>query len=391
VKKILYVNDHLQGGGTEIFTKQLAQAFLEMGFETFLATGDGNGNQIHAFKGLGFFLLRRTIFQNHDPLAERSFRHIVEKGKPDLIHTLNLYRISLSPVIVAAKLTIPCLMTICDYWPVCLNRGLLNPDSAEGKLCVDRSWKRCVGDCKHRKVGRFLSPFIERGMKHRVEILNNLIGEERVKILATSKAVADALGSFGLNRAMIDVIIPGVDPTLFRPGSKNREKIALFVGRPDPLKGPHIFSRIAQIVKAKIPDARFVAIGGYIPNSHVESLGKVDFDTLLSLYQSASCLCVPSIWPEPLGAIALEAMSCSTPVVAHRLGGLVETIVDGKTGFLVESGDINGFADKVSFLLQNQEERLKMGLMGRRRIEEKFDIKDTFKSYLAMYKRIARP
>jgi glycosyltransferase involved in cell wall biosynthesis len=281
-------------------------------------------------------------------------------------------------------------MTICDYWPVCLNRGLLNPDSAEGKLCVDRSWKRCAGGCKHRKVGGFLSPFIERGMKHRVEILNNLIGKEHTKIIATSKAVADILGSFGLNRAMIDVIIPGVDTTLFRPGPKNRERIALFVGRPDPLKGSHIFGRIAKKVKSKIPDARFVAIGGSLPNSHVESLGKVDFNTLLSFYQSASCLCVPSIWPEPLGSIALEAMSCCTPVVAHRLGGLVETIDDGNTGFLVEPGDINRFANKVSFLLLNQEERMKMGLLGRRRIEEKFDIKNTFKSYLTIYKKLAK-
>jgi glycosyltransferase involved in cell wall biosynthesis len=226
-------------------------------------------------------------------------------------------------------------------------------------------------------------------MKHRVEILNDLMDKECIKMVATSKAVADVLGSFGLNRSMIDVIIPGVDPTVFKPGPTTRDKISLFVGRSDPLKGPHIFSKVAEIVKTRIPDARFIVVGSSLPDKHIESIGKVDFDTLLKYYQTASCLCIPSIWPEPLGAIALEAMSCCTPVVAHRLGGLVETVVDGETGFLVEPGNLDDLADKISFLLLNSEERLRMGCKGRRRVKEKFDIKDTFKSYLEMYKRIS--
>ncbi len=63
----------------------------------------------------------------------------------------------------------------------------------------------------------------------------------------------------------------------------------------------------------------------------------IDKTQLAKYYQKASALLVPIRWEEPFGLTMAEAMSCGTPVIAFRRGSVPEVIVDGKTGFIVDS------------------------------------------------------
>jgi glycosyltransferase involved in cell wall biosynthesis len=96
-------------------------------------------------------------------------------------------------------------------------------------------------------------------------------------------------------------------------------------------------------------------------------------DEMPALYASADIVVYPTVGEEPYGLVPLEAMSCARPVVASRSGGIVETVIDGTTGFLVDRHDVATLADRVEALARDPGLRHRMGAAGRRRVEDEFD------------------
>jgi glycosyltransferase involved in cell wall biosynthesis len=85
----------------------------------------------------------------------------------------------------------------------------------------------------------------------------------------------------------------------------------------------------------------------------VSWLGHLDYPTTDELLRVSDIVAVPSLWPEPLGAVALEAMSAGAAVVASRIGGLDTWLVDGVNGVLVAPHDEPGWARAFETLLQD--------------------------------------
>jgi len=88
---------------------------------------------------------------------------------------------------------------------------------------------------------------------------------------------------------------------------------------------------------------------------------------------------------EGMSNTILEAMASGIPVVATAVGGNVELVVDGETGVLVQPNDPNVLAGAVVELLANQSLRLKMGELGRRRVEECFSLEAMTRNYTRFY------
>ena len=88
---------------------------------------------------------------------------------------------------------------------------------------------------------------------------------------------------------------------------------------------------------------------------------------------NADICAVPSVWEEPFGLVAVEAMACERPVCASRVGGLQDIVVDGETGLLVAPGDAEALATALARLLDDAVLRRSMGTAGRRRVEEQYD------------------
>jgi glycosyltransferase involved in cell wall biosynthesis len=76
---------------------------------------------------------------------------------------------------------------------------------------------------------------------------------------------------------------------------------------------------------------------------------------------------VPSIWPEPFGQVAVEAMACGKPVIASAIGGLPDVVADGVSGLLVEPGNVRALQEALRTLLSDPARREQMGMMGRQR------------------------
>ncbi|GAB3031553.1 D-inositol-3-phosphate glycosyltransferase [Mycobacterium bourgelatii] len=173
----------------------------------------------------------------------------------------------------------------------------------------------------------------------------------------------------------IDVVHPGVDLDVFRPGDRRAararlglgpdEQVVAFVGRIQPLKAPDIVLRAA----AQLPGVRIIVAGGpsgsglAAPDGLMrlaEELGiaqRVTFlppqsrTELASLFHAADLVAVPS-YSESFGLVALEAQACGTPVVAAAVGGLPVAVRDGVTGALVAGHDIDRWAAAIDRLLQ---------------------------------------
>jgi starch synthase len=122
---------------------------------------------------------------------------------------------------------------------------------------------------------------------------------------------------------------------------------------------------------------------------------------LSALLGSATVFVCPSVY-EPFGIVNVEAMACGLPVIASRVGGIPEVVVDDETGFLVPfTPDPKGnpvdaedfarrMADAVNRLVDDRELARAMGKRGRARAIQKFSWKSIAKETLELYERLAR-
>ncbi len=94
-------------------------------------------------------------------------------------------------------------------------------------------------------------------------------------------------------------------------------------------------------------------------------------DHVIQLYSHAAVFACPSVY-EPFGIINLEAMACEIPVVASRVGGIPEVVVDGETGLLVPPRDPAALAEAINLILGSGELSARFGKAGRARVEKHF-------------------
>ena len=226
-------------------------------------------------------------------------------------------------------------------------------------------------------------------------------------VIAVSEGTkADVLGLFDIDPARIHVIHNGIDTDEYRPveeadalerfGVDPAVPYVLFVGRITRQKGivhlvraiRHLDPGIQVVLCAGAPDTKEIAAEmeagvreAQAAHGGVHWIAEmVDRPTVRQLYSHAAVFCCPSVY-EPFGIINLEAMACATPVVASRVGGIPEVVVDGETGLLVPfeamgggsfgPADPDGFsralAEAINALMADPARRQAMSEAGRRR------------------------
>ena len=133
------------------------------------------------------------------------------------------------------------------------------------------------------------------------------------------------------------------------PFRKDKDEYALFLGRFNPDKGPHIAIEVARslgirlLMAGKVTERHermfFAQVIQQELGPEVEYLGEVSNETKASLLAGAKMVLFPITWPEPFGLVMVEAAAAGTPVVAFRNGSSPEVIDHGRTGFVVETLD----------------------------------------------------
>lgn len=100
---------------------------------------------------------------------------------------------------------------------------------------------------------------------------------------------------------------------------------------------------------------------------------------------SADVLLLPS-HREGFGTVIIEAASCSLPTIAYKIDGVIDSVVDGKTGLLVRKGDVRDFRNKMEVLYRDPRLRLKLGFSAQKRANESFSSRLITKAWLDFYR-----
>jgi len=190
----------------------------------------------------------------------------------------------------------------------------------------------------------------------------------------------------------IKILHVGIDSNIFKPRESNtylesgNPKI-LTVARLHKYKGLNYLMRAMKIVSAKLPQAKLYILGrgpeetrlkhqGSSLNleNHIKLLGtSVPNEEMPCLYSECDIYVQPSVI-EPFGIAVLEAMGCGKPVVGTRIGGMLDTIMDGETGLLVPPENPEELAEAI-IKLSDDKIRHRMGKNARKRVIENFDWK----------------
>ncbi len=163
-------------------------------------------------------------------------------------------------------------------------------------------------------------------------------------------------------------------PILGGPG--HDPKVVLMTGRvEDPLKGLDVLRRAGEILAKNRADFEIQATHFDVAQScgHFKALGWLSHEETLALYKQAAVVVVPSVWEEPFGLVAVEAMATGVPVCASRIGGLADIVRHGETGFLFTPGDAVELAGQLGTLLDDAALRHRLGEAGRRVAEREYD------------------
>ncbi|HEY0427334.1 MAG TPA: glycosyltransferase [Pyrinomonadaceae bacterium] len=231
-------------------------------------------------------------------------------------------------------------------------------------------------------------------------------------IVANSKAVREFLRETGVPSEKIDVIYNGLDLARLEPAGTTRAEICAEFDLPvgenikfitlvanlrHKIKNQPMFLRAAHRISQRVPGAHFVLAGEGELKNDLESLarelniaGKTHFIgrcTKIPELLSISFAGVLTSVSEGFSNSILEYMAARLPVVATRVGGAGEAIIEDENGFLIESGDDEALAEKLNFLLENPEKARQSGERGRKFVEERFSCDAQLENTLKLYER----
>jgi len=229
-------------------------------------------------------------------------------------------------------------------------------------------------------------------------LYTKVIGKRILKladgIQLMSSQLLEYVKELGIDEHKVFTISRGVDTEMFRPGDgdellkkelgiKEKDTVVLYVGRLDLVKGVDYLLQAAKEILTKhdrTDNIKFLIVGGgglqkqyeKLASSFPESIVLLGFRTdVPELMKLAHVLVLTSL-SEGAANVVMEASASGLPVVATAVGEVPNIVSDGETGLLVEPKDVNGLVDKLETIINNPLLGKRMGVAGRKRMEQKY-------------------
>jgi glycosyltransferase involved in cell wall biosynthesis len=351
--KILMITDFYAPlvGGVEVVVRALSHALAERGHEVDVATirtGDlptveGDGVTVHRIP-VSAGRLEALFSQPRpwappipDPEATVALGRLVRDVRPDVVHGHDWLARSFVPLKRQSGARF--VMSLHYYTLTCAKKSLVY----EGAPCSGPALLKCLR-CAGAHYGRLKGSGITFGN------FAFAAAERRAVDLFLPVSSATARGN-GLDARDIRFeVIPNFLPQSGPVSAETHslleqlpaEAFLLFVGDLRPEKGIDLLLEAYRTMEDATP---LVLIGKTWPQSPQSFPPRVlvfrDWpnDAVREAQRRALALIAPSIWPEPFGMVVLEALAAGTPVVASRIGGIVDLVDHGRSGLLVRPGD----------------------------------------------------
>jgi len=182
------------------------------------------------------------------------------------------------------------------------------------------------------------------------------------------------------------VILLGTRTNIFKSTKKEKQRSILSIAAQKTQRTDFLINSLKQLLRER-DDFELWIVGSSDEHDRelktltnnlklsnkIKFFGKVSDELLVDLYSQALAV-VHLVKQPPFGLIVTESMACETPVIACHPGGTDETIIHGETGFLIDENDQNAIIKYVKKFLENPESSYEMGIKGRNRIQEHFEL-----------------
>lgn len=318
-----------------------------------------------------------------------AFSSFINKFPPDVVHLHNIYgRLTTSVIDAARKARVPLVLTAHDYKLVCPTYLMLNKGKPCEK-CLQGNYLNCVvQNCHHSGfTGSLL---------YTMESYFNRFFKKYEKVdylIAPSNFLRDKLINGGYSHQKV-VHIPnfvntsGITPN-FEPGD-----YIVYIGRVSGEKG---IKTLVDAVKTTKIQAKIVGEGplskwlqGIIASEGIPNIILVGYksgDDLLDILRNSAFMVLPSEWYENAPLSILEAYACGKPVVASRIGGIPEMVLDGVTGFLFEPGNVEQLKEIMVSLYNNKKLIAQMGKNARDMVEREYSPERHYEMLMDIYEK----
>lgn len=264
------------------------------------------------------------LLDNYNPLQAKLVGSALDKLQPDIVHTNNLAGFSVAAWRECANRKVPIIHTARDYYLLHPNATLHGRNGPQSERSLSsRGWS-----ATKKRASRLVSSFV--GISDYVRDIH--------------------IRSGFFKNATNHVIYNSLEAPASRPPRRAFTGTFGFLGRLDPTKGLEValeamrYHENYSLIVAGSGESSYSSHLHSIAPPNVKFIGRQKSD---HFFRQIDALIVPSIWAEPLGRVVIEAYSNGVPVIASRIGGLLDT-VNQRTGLHFTPGDSESLASCMS-------------------------------------------
>ena len=339
------------------FRKELIEALL-VANEVYICLP--YGNYVDALIGMGCRFVA-CEFDRHgtNPVSElkllRFYKRILGAERPDIVFTYTI-KPNVYGGMACASLGIPYVVNITGLGTAVENGGVMQR--------VTLALYKC-GLCKAQRVffqNESNADFLRKAIKLKTE--------------------STILPGSGVNLQQYQVLeFPNGETVDF-----------VFIARVMKEKGIDQYLEAAEYIRNKYPYTRFHICGEYEQDykAKIEELASNGIivyhglvDDMISIHSLSQCTIHPTYYPEGLSNVLLESCACGRPIITTDRPGCREVIEDGVNGLLIKQKNSKDLIEKIEkFLAMSREQRIAMGLAGRKKVEKEFDRKIVIEKYM---------
>lgn len=256
----------------------------------------------------------------------------------------------------------------------------------------------------------------QRGFPRPLTALDQRLAKKFSAVLAISSSVREDLFRKGIDPRAVTLVFDGIAADRVVPQRSAVEvrrelnipegaRVIGIVGNVKPWKGQQVLVRAMRAVLDAHPDTHCLVVGAIVDAAYkqrldadIASSGVADRVHFLGYrqrpieYTAAMEIAVhASVEPEPFGIVILEAMALRKPVIASAVGGPLDIVVDGETGFLTPAGDSAALASRIVELLSDPARAVKFGENGHRRFSDLFTAERNARQLESIYRAAQGP
>ena len=326
----------------------------------------------------------------------RAVKTIIKQEKPDIVHIHTFFPLLSPSVLYAAKKAgVPVVATLHDTRFVCPCATSLRNNTICNE-CGDGHYLRmCKYGCfKGSKVQSFIVACIFKYHRVRKSFYNQID-----KYICLNDNQIDLLTNIGFDSTKIVKkynFVPDAEASItFQKTDFLPERYVVFYGRIGEEKGIRVLMKVWD----KISNIPLVVMGGgpleeefkawANSKENVIFLGYTQHEKCLSIVKGSEFVVFPSIWYEGCSMVEIETESLGKALIATDLGFSAEAIEDGKNGYKVPLGSIEGFKEKITALWNEPQKSKELGRNARADYEAKYLPEDNYNQLYKIYQDLS--